>query len=159
MKRLFNKTVNAFRSFLIVFNIFIIGLQVSAFNVDQICLLDTLNDIDIARAIIGHKVADLDKIADSLNISMDYDGNNSIYVTYDGTTKEFRFLTLHVHTRIAEAKVEQHTGIGDIFIRYTNSEYKHFTHFRAAEVPSDDTVLKYEKSQGRKWSHIKIEYK
>lgn len=166
MKKLKN-TVSAFSrkvyramiNGLILFNIFILGIQAMAIDVSEIKLQDTLNDIDIARAIIGQKVSDLDRIADSLNIELDYDGSSSIFVTYDGATKEFIFSQMDYYTKTGPGSKERHLGVGDIFIRYKNSEYKHFSHFRAAKVPQNDSLYKYDKSQGRKLSHIKVEYK
>lgn len=44
-------------------------------------------DLDIANALIGQPINDLQKIADSLGVQMSYDGRGKLFVTANGTTK------------------------------------------------------------------------
>lgn len=117
-------------------------------------------DLDIANALIGQPINDLQKIADSLGVQMSYDGRGKLFVTANGTTNYYKVLVTTVYHKTSPGnRLAEDNCIAEVFVRYTLSSHFHLRNYQAYEIPENTDSVDYEKKLGKNKAHLKLIYK
>ena len=118
------------------------------------------SDLDIANALIGQPIKDIQRIADSLCITISYDGSKKLFVSSNGTTKYYKVIISDVYHQVSIGnRLGEPDCILNIFVRYTFNHHLHLAHFQEYETPTDTDFVSYEKKQGVNKGHLYLVYK